>query len=73
METTNQKSVKKYEKSVAKLVFVVKFFYAVNFSTSDEGKVNMKQTTKDVIYAALFGLIGGSVLAITYILRTGGF
>ena len=54
-------------------LFVYSYIHAVNFSTSDEGKVNMKPETKEVIKAALFGLIGGSVLAITYILRTGGF
>ena len=36
----------------------------------------MKQnqtTTKDIVLAALAGAIGGSVLALVYILRTGGF
>ena len=28
---------------------------------------------KDTIYAGMFGLIGGSTLAIVYVLRTGGF
>jgi hypothetical protein len=50
-------------------VVLFKTCYTVIVKTSDEGKVNMK----DVIYAALLGLIGGSILAVTYILRTGGF
>ena len=33
----------------------------------------MKTTLVDVILAALFGLFAGAVLALTYILRTGGF
>jgi hypothetical protein len=28
---------------------------------------------RDIIYSALFGLIIGSVLALTYVIRTGGF
>ena len=32
-----------------------------------------KTTIKDIIYACLFGLIGGATLALVYIYRTGGF
>jgi hypothetical protein len=28
---------------------------------------------KDTLLAGLFGLVGGSLLAVVYILRTGGF
>lgn len=30
-------------------------------------------TTKDVLLACLFGLIGGATLALVYVYRTGGF
>jgi len=32
-----------------------------------------KTTWRDVIAAALFGLIGGAILALTYVFKTGGF
>jgi hypothetical protein len=33
----------------------------------------MKQETKEVIKASIFGALAGSILATVYILRTGGF
>lgn len=32
-----------------------------------------KTTWRDVLGACLFGLIGGAILALTYVFKTGGF
>lgn len=32
-----------------------------------------KTSLKDILGAALFGLIGGAILALTYVFKTGGF
>ena len=35
--------------------------------------MNTKTTLKDILGAAILGAIGGAILALTYVFRTGGF